>query len=67
VTSVLAADDREPAAVGRELAETGTVSIPDGMLAPIVAVPTTLAGADLSMVAGVTASPDEERGRRSAS
>jgi len=62
VTSVLAADDREPAAVGRELAETGTVSIPDGMLAPIVAVPTTLAGADLSMVAGVTASPDEERG-----
>ncbi|SFR96412.1 alcohol dehydrogenase [Halomicrobium zhouii] len=62
VTSVLAVDDREPQAVGRELAETGTVSIPDGSLAPIVAVPTTLAGADLSMVAGVTASPDEERG-----
>ncbi|MCU4802524.1 iron-containing alcohol dehydrogenase family protein [Halobacteria archaeon HArc-gm2] len=61
VTSVLAVDDRDPEAVGRELAETGTVSIPDGSLAPIVAVPTTLAGADLSMVAGVTASPEEDR------
>jgi len=57
VASVLAADERDPAAVGRELAESGTITVPDGGLVPIVAVPTTLAGADLSMVAGVTADP----------
>ncbi|WP_435348934.1 iron-containing alcohol dehydrogenase family protein [Haloarchaeobius sp. HRN-SO-5] len=57
VVSVLAAADRDPRDVGRELAETGTISIPSGSLPPIVAVPTTLAGADLSMVAGVTADP----------
>ncbi|MCL7417347.1 MAG: iron-containing alcohol dehydrogenase family protein [Halalkalicoccus sp.] len=57
VISVLAADDRNPAEFGRELAETGSISIPSGSLTPIVAVPTTLAGADQSIVAGVTASP----------
>jgi alcohol dehydrogenase class IV len=57
VISVLAASDSEPAEVGRELAETGSVSVPSGPLTPIVAVPTTLAGADHSSVAGVTASP----------
>ncbi|WP_276255980.1 iron-containing alcohol dehydrogenase family protein [Halomontanus rarus] len=57
VISVLAASDRSPAVVGRELAETGTIAVPDGGLPPVVAIPTTLAGADLSMVAGVTASP----------
>ena len=40
------------------LAETGTLPIPDGDLAPIVAVPTTLAGADLSRAAGITAGPE---------
>jgi len=57
VISVLAADDRTPAEVGRELAETGSISVPSGSLTPIVAIPTTLAGADQSIVAGVTASP----------
>ncbi|WP_256301426.1 iron-containing alcohol dehydrogenase family protein [Haloarchaeobius salinus] len=57
VMSVLRADDRAPDRVGAELAETGTVSIPDGELTPIFAVPTTLAGADISQVAGITAHP----------
>ncbi|WP_433631697.1 iron-containing alcohol dehydrogenase family protein [Halomicrococcus sp. NG-SE-24] len=57
VASLLAGDDRSPEAVGRELAETGSISSPTGSTLPIVAVPTTLAGADLSDGAGVTASP----------
>ena len=60
IASLLWADDREPAAVGRELADSGTITVPPGELLPVVAVPTTLAGADLSMVAGVT--PGRERG-----
>ena len=60
IASLLWADDREPAAVGRELADSGTITVPPGELLPVVAVPTTLAGADLSMVAGVTAG--RERG-----
>lgn len=58
VTSALSADVREPESVGRELAERGTFSLPTDDLVPIVAVPTTLAGADLTQGAGVTASPD---------
>ncbi|WP_121823077.1 iron-containing alcohol dehydrogenase family protein [Halostella salina] len=54
--AVLAASDRSPADAGGEFAERGTLSIPDGV-PPIVAVPTTLAGADLSQVAGLTAAP----------
>ncbi len=57
VIAVLAASDRSAAAVGEEFAERGTVSVPDD-IPPIVAVPTTLAGAELSQVAGVTASPE---------
>ncbi len=56
--SVLAASDRSPAALRAELEATGTISVPDGPLTPIVAVPTTLAGADLSQGAGVGASPE---------
>lgn len=56
VISILAADDRDPAEVGRELADTGSISVPSGSLPAIVAVPTTLAGADQSIVVGVTAS-----------
>ena len=64
--SVLAASDRSPADVAGEFAETGTIAVPETGLVPIVAVPTTLAGADLSTVAGLTAGPesglvDEER------
>jgi len=57
VISALSVDDRSPVEVGRELAETGSISVPLGPLSPIVAVPTTLAGADQSVAAGVTASP----------
>ncbi|WP_121742590.1 iron-containing alcohol dehydrogenase family protein [Natronorubrum halophilum] len=56
--SVLAASDREPADIGAAFAETGTITVPDSGLIPIVAIPTTLAGADLSMGAGITATPD---------
>lgn len=58
VTSVLAGDTRDPEAVGREFQERGTISIPMTDLVPIVAVPTTLAGADFTQVAGITASTD---------
>jgi len=67
VTSALAArvaagdaPSREAVLVeaGRELRETGTIAVPDGGLVPVVAVPTTLAGADISQGAGVTAAPD---------
>lgn len=37
-----------------ELRETGTLELPDEPLPPVLAVPTTLAGADLSVVAGIT-------------
>ena len=57
VISVLAADGRDSRDVGHELAETGSISIPSDPLPPIVAIPTTLAGADLSIGAGVTAAP----------
>jgi len=56
VMSVAAASDRE--AIAAEFAETGTIPIPENDPTPVVAVPTTLAGADLSILAGVTAAPD---------
>ena len=56
--SVLAASDESVEAQAAHLAETGSLSIPEGPLAPIVAVPTTLAGADLSQAAGVAAGPE---------
>ncbi|GCF14726.1 alcohol dehydrogenase [Haloarcula mannanilytica] len=58
IISLLAATDRDPAAVGHALVDSGTIAVPEAELPPIVAVPTTLAGADLSIVAGVTADPD---------
>jgi len=58
VISILAATDRDPAAVGQAFVDAGTIAVPEAELPPIVAVPTTLAGADLSIVAGVTAAPD---------
>ncbi|RKD97715.1 iron-containing alcohol dehydrogenase family protein [Halopiger aswanensis] len=59
VMSVLAARDASSAAVAEEFEETGTIAVPDdAALLPVVTVPTTLAGADLSQVAGVTAAPD---------
>jgi len=58
--SVLAATDRDRAAVGGEFETTGTVTVPDADLPALAVVPTTLAGAELSQVAGITA--DAERG-----
>lgn len=55
IVSVLAARgefDRE--AIRTEFERSATVGVPDGDLPPVVAVPTTLAGADLSLVAGLT-------------
>jgi alcohol dehydrogenase class IV len=43
-----------------ELADTGTLSVPDSGLPPAVVVPTTLAGADLSQGAGIAAAPDTD-------
>jgi alcohol dehydrogenase len=57
VLSILAGTEREPAAVGAELVDRGTLSVPESGVPPVVTVPTTLAGADLSQVAGVTAAP----------
>lgn len=65
VAAVLAATDRSRARVYETFAETGTVPLPDEPVVPMVAVPTTLAGADLSPGAGSTLtadlSPDGER------
>jgi len=58
VASVLAAAADPAAAVFDAFAETGTIPFPGGDLPPVVAVPTTLAGADVSQVAGITASPE---------
>jgi alcohol dehydrogenase len=51
--------DREAvlAEVGCEFAETGTIAVPEEGVVPVVALPTTLAGADISQGAGLTASP----------
>ncbi|MDZ7731316.1 MAG: iron-containing alcohol dehydrogenase [Natrialbaceae archaeon] len=57
VAAMLAADDRSREAIGAEFEERGTISPPDAAPYPFVAVPTTLAGADLSMAAGLTADP----------
>ena len=56
VASVVAARASSPETLGTQLAATGTLSVPDD-ITPVVAVPTTLAGAELSMLAGVSASP----------
>ena len=58
VASVLAASDEQKEAVFRAFDDTGTIPLPDGDLPPVVAVPTTLAGADVSQVAGITAGPE---------
>jgi len=45
--------------VRAEVTETGTLAIPDGELPPLAVAPTTLAGADLSMAAGLTADGED--------
>jgi len=55
VRALVATDDREAAAAA--FAESGALPIPEA-LGPLVVVPTTLAGADLSLGGGLTASPE---------
>jgi alcohol dehydrogenase len=56
--AVLTASGQSVAEAAAAVVETGTLPIPDGDLPPVVAVPTTLSGADLSQLAGLTATPD---------
>ncbi len=58
VLSILSTRDDSPKDAGAELQQTRTIKMGDGAPLPIVAVPTTLAGADLSIVAGVSATAD---------
>ncbi|MEF8857258.1 MAG: iron-containing alcohol dehydrogenase family protein [Haloplanus sp.] len=54
VMATLTTHDADPGTVGRRAVEEASLSLASGEPLPIVAVPTTLAGADLSTVAGVT-------------
>ncbi len=56
VGSALVGTDRTPEELGEQLAATATLSVPE-TTTPVVAVPTTLAGGGLSMLAGVSADP----------
>ncbi len=58
VTSILAASERSVEALTDDLGASGTLTLPEGEVPPVVAVPTTLAGADCSQAAGVTAGPE---------
>jgi alcohol dehydrogenase len=63
VVSALLSHDRPPEAVAEDALKGGSISVAEaGTPTPVVAVPTTLAGADLSTVAGVTLArgPDDD-------
>ena len=60
VATAIAAGGASGEAVRKTFAETGNVAVPEEDLLPMAAVPTTLAGADLSMIAGITARRDGE-------
>jgi len=55
---VVAASANDPAALGATFEAEGTLPVPAGTLPGLFVVPTTLAGADLSTLAGLTASPE---------
>lgn len=57
VAAIAVGSDRSAADLGSELEATGTLPVPDSV-PPIIAVPTTLAGADLSSGGGVSASAE---------
>ncbi len=52
--TILKASDRSAAEVRAFIETNGALPIPDGPLFPVIAIPTTLAGADLSAVGSVT-------------
>ena len=54
VVAALAASGTPPGDLHDSFEETGSLVVQPGDLPPVLAVPTTLAGADLSMVAGIT-------------
>jgi alcohol dehydrogenase class IV len=62
VATVVRADGRTLGDVRETVRETGGIALPDDTdaLTPLVPVPTTLAGADLSVVAGITVELDSE-------
>ncbi|MFT4882811.1 MAG: alcohol dehydrogenase class IV [Natronomonas sp.] len=55
IMAVVAAAEQSYDELRATFEETGSIPAPDGELLSIVAVPTTLAGADLSMIGGITA------------
>ncbi|WP_436902426.1 iron-containing alcohol dehydrogenase family protein [Halovenus halobia] len=55
--SAVASGDTDEQTIAEQFEAGGLVPVPDGELLPIVAIPTTLAGADLSILGGITASP----------
>lgn len=55
---VLAAIDRPRDAIVEEITETATVTMPEGSVLPGVAIPTTLAGAEMSVVGGARGDAD---------
>lgn len=65
LVAALAAHERPLDAVVEEILESGTMLVPDGELPAVVAVPTTLPGADISQIAGVKLSVDPETTPRS--
>jgi alcohol dehydrogenase class IV len=58
ITAAVAASAETRSEIREAFLETGSLAVPSGDLVPVVAVPTTLAGADLSMIGGVTAEAD---------
>lgn len=57
VVAGLVASDADPASIGAEFERRGTFTVPQDGVPPVIAIPTTLAGADLSLLAGLTAVP----------
>ncbi len=56
--SILSSRDDDAKAAGHDLENKGTIPMGDGDELPFFALPTTLAGADISIVAGVSATAD---------
>jgi alcohol dehydrogenase len=63
VMATLTTHDADPETVGRRAVTEASLPVESGDPLPIVAVPTTLAGADLSTVAGVTFALDSDTER----
>lgn len=57
---IIAARDLSHGEAAAELADSGTLAVPDSNIPPTAVVPTTLAGADLSQGAGIAAAPDTD-------